>query len=292
MVLVTGANGFIGKFVIDTLSENDGIIALDKDVSNTDDSRKVTFICCDILDYLELEKIFKQYKIRKILHLASLLNAKSNQNPGLATKINILGSLNLLELSVKYKIEKFIYGSSISIYGPVDSDENNPIHESIKTEPSHVYGSTKKYTEFLGNTYSKIYDIDFIAIRISTVIGPGAKNTSSPWRSEIYNAGPENIVHIPYNRNELLPLIFVKNVATMARDILLSKNIPHKIYNTPSETWRISDLENLLRKKNPCLKFNYGNNIVNDIPRYIDGNLFLKDFLFKPISIEESLDLK
>jgi nucleoside-diphosphate-sugar epimerase len=290
MILVTGANGFIGKYVVEFISENNEILALDNNLSNSINNKNIIFICCDITDISGLENIFKQYKITKIIHLASLLNSKSNQNPGLATKVNIFGSLNLLELAAKYKTEKFIYGSSISIYGALDSSEDNPIDESVRIDPSNIYGSTKRYVEFLGSTYSNNHNIDFISVRISTVIGPGAINTSSPWRSKIYNYNNEKTINIPYHKNDLLPLIPVKNIALMLSEILSDINVPHKIYNTPSETWKVSDLEIFLKKKNPDLQFIYNDKNVNDIPVFINGNLFLNDFSFKPVSVEESLN--
>jgi nucleoside-diphosphate-sugar epimerase len=289
MVLVTGANGFIGKSVIAILAEHCDIIALDISPAFPVKRSNLTYVQCDILDLPRLEKVFAQYGITTVIHLASLLNSKSNQDPGLATKINILGSLHLLELSAKYKVGKFIYGSSISIYGPLDSDEYHPVSESIKTNPITIYGSAKRYIEILGNAFSKNHALDFIAIRMSSVIGPGATNTSSPWRSEIYDFNHPNAIQIPYHKNELIPLIYVNNVAYMIKAILLNGPVVHTVYNSPSETWRISDLEDLLKKKNPRFQFSYGNTEIKDIPRFVDGSLFLHDFSFHPVSVEDSL---
>ena len=289
MILVTGANGFIGRSVVKALSEENEVIALDKSAPDSSMKGINTFVECDIADIPGLERIFKQFRIAGIIHLASLLNTRSNQNPGLATRTNIMGSLNLLDLSLKYQVERFIYGSSISIYGPLDTDEKNPVNEHAGTNPSTLYGLTKKYVEFLGNKYSEDHHIDFITLRISSVIGPGATNTASPWRSEIYDRNFKGSVTLPYDRNEKLPLIFIENIAVMAKVLCQNKSVPHRIYNTPSETWNISDLEMIVRKRNPGLRFTYGKMRANDIPRHIDGSLYLNDFRFNPVSVENSL---
>ncbi len=187
MILVTGANGFIGRPVVEAISIENEVVALDRALPDSPVKKNIIGIRCDIIDVDGLKRIFRHYRINKIIHLASLLNSISNQNPSLATSTNIMGSLNLLDLSVKYQVERFIYGSSISVYGPLESDEINQVNELTRTHPINIYGHTKKYVEFLGHKYSEDHHLEFISLRISSVIGPGARDTASPWRSEIYN---------------------------------------------------------------------------------------------------------
>lgn len=287
MIMVVGADGFIGRKLVNKLCSSHKVLAVDKQFSNLfKDDIQTTL--CDITQFQSLEAIFKKHPIRIVVHLASLLNSRSNQDPSLATQVNIFGSLNLLNLSKTYNVEKFIYGSSISIYGPLPSSNNNPVDETTAVKPINIYGDTKNYVESLGKAYKSQYKLDFVSLRISTVVGKGVKNSSSPWRSQIFELEETQNIEIPMQEDEKLPMVHVDDVVDQI-EILISNQNAHDIYNTPSETIRLEEIASVVNRKYPQKRLIFGTKRVNDIPHYIDGKLFEREFDYSMPSIIERL---
>ncbi len=123
----------------------------------------------------------------------------------------------------------------------------------------------------------------FAALRIANVVGPGARNTGSPWRSEVFESlGTGRPIRIPFPEREVLSMVHVEELARML--VLLAKQdeFPHTVYNTPSENWRAGELKRFLEGLD-------GNNRVDldeagqrRTPPVADGARFLRDFSYKP----------
>lgn len=125
----------------------------------------------DIRDIKLLEKIFRQEKIDKVMHLAALAGVRNSLLDPLAYEdVNIKGTLNLLEMARKYKIKNFVYASSSSVYG---NNKKQPFSESDNVDtPISPYAATKKATELLAHVYSHIYGLNTTGLRYFTVYGP------------------------------------------------------------------------------------------------------------------------
>ena len=182
-ILITGAVGFIGFHTTKRLLEQ-GLQILG--VDNIDNSYDITlkeyrlsilrsynnftFYKQDIANINKLKKIFSQNKIDKIIHLAGKAGVrKSLEEPQEYINSNILGTLNLLELTKEYKISNFINASSSSVYGEneIPFIENNCINKI-----SSPYGVSKRAAELLTYTYHLNYNLNIINLRFFTVYGP------------------------------------------------------------------------------------------------------------------------
>jgi len=137
-------------------------------------SDKYTLYGLDLCDYKSLKKVFEGNKITHIVNLAALAGVRpSMEKPTLYWKNNGESTSNLLELSVKYKIPKFIHASSSSVYG---SRPCGPFKEEEDiSKPISIYAATKVADEALLNTYNYLYGISCIALRFFTVYGPGQR---------------------------------------------------------------------------------------------------------------------
>jgi threonine 3-dehydrogenase len=216
VVLITGANGEIGHGLISHLAakENANILALDV-MPLDDDLRSMCerFIQGDILDQMLLGRLVAEYEIRSIYHLASILSTKAEYNPETAHRVNVEGTLNLLRLAVEQaawqgKPVKFLYPSSIAVYGLPDVESKNSsgkINEEIWCQPTTMYGCNKLYCEQLGRYYTKFYrqlaadrytsGIDFRAIRFPGLIS--AVTTPTGGTSDY---GPEMLHYAAMNK--------------------------------------------------------------------------------------------
>ncbi len=189
-ILVTGASGFIGSFLIKRLFsdfQNIKIIGLDSitdyyDVNLKYDrlkeiealGRDWTFIHDSIANKEALEKIFTENNIAIVVNLAAQAGVRySITNPDTYIESNIIGFYNILEACRHHEVEHLIYASSSSVYGcnkkvPYSTDDNvdNPIS---------LYAATKKSNELMAHTYSKLYNIPSTGLRFFTVYGPAGR---------------------------------------------------------------------------------------------------------------------
>ena len=128
----------------------------------------------DITNMVILDEVFQKYKIDTVIHLAAMAGVRpSIENPMLYEKVNVRGTMNILELMKKYSIKKFICASSSSVYG---NNEKVPFSETDNVDKAiSPYAATKKSCEIIGHSYHHLYNIDTIMLRFFTVYGPGQR---------------------------------------------------------------------------------------------------------------------
>ncbi len=182
--LVTGGAGFIGSHLCERLIRGShDVVCLDNFNSYYDPELKrrnvqsllnhpsYRLIEGDILDWELLEKIFKENRFDIVVHLAARAGVRpSIQDPRLYQKVNIEGTLNLLELSSQFSIPKFVFASSSSVYG---NNTKIPFSEEDRVDfPISPYAATKKACELLSHTYFSLYGLSVTCLRFFTVYGP------------------------------------------------------------------------------------------------------------------------
>lgn len=240
VVLVTGGSGLVGRPVCRRLVQ----LGMDV-VSISLEPEKIegyTSLSGDITDKADLERIFNAYPIRKVVHLAAMLVSASRQDPEKATRVNVLGSLNLLELCVDAGIDRFIYGSSFSILGD-QTESVGPITESSPMQPIDFYGETKRFVEHLGTAMADKHGFTFIAARLPIVVGPGAPSPTSSYRMDMFNLlNKAGEIYIPFAPDQVLPLAHSHDVAEAIAGLLTAECPRFSVYHLPYETWRVSDL--------------------------------------------------
>lgn len=188
-ILITGASGEIGHGLIDRLSGGDRpVITLDLNPLAPELAKKVRkeFVG-SILDTQLLERINAEYEVDEIYHLAALLSTRSEFSPALAHKVNVEGTLNMLEFAQKEgeshgRPVVFFYPSSIAAYGLPDLGVKaaaGRVKEDDFLQPTTMYGANKLYCEHLGRYYGRHYKqlandklgkVDFRCIRFPGLI--------------------------------------------------------------------------------------------------------------------------
>ncbi|MGB9720060.1 MAG: NAD-dependent epimerase/dehydratase family protein [bacterium] len=172
-ILVTGGAGFIGSHIVDAYVKDGHTVVIIDDLS-TGDIRNLNpraeFYREDICSS-DIEKIFERHKFDVINHHAAQINVRrSLEDPLFDARVNITGSLNLLNLSSKYNIKKFIFSSSGgAIYG---EPERFPITEDYQPAPLCPYGVAKLAVEHYIKVFAKLYNFKYVILRYSNVYGP------------------------------------------------------------------------------------------------------------------------
>lgn len=172
-VLVTGGAGFIASHVVDLLIGKGLHVSVVDNLSSgkrENLNNAAAFYESDIRDS-EMIKIIGDVNPDVIIHHAAQISVRVSVNdPGYDASINILGSLNLLEASVKSGVKKFIFASTGgAIYGEQDyfpADELHPVR------PISPYGIAKLSVEKYLFYYKEVYGLDYVALRYSNVYGP------------------------------------------------------------------------------------------------------------------------
>jgi len=209
-ILVTGAAGFIGSHLCERLLEEDyRVVGLDnfndfydpeikkRNVSGLLDNPNFTLIPGDILNRELLEAIFsgdcetvkrlslapEEHPVdslnpssqlpapKVVIHLAAMAGVRpSLVSPTKYVDVDIKGTVNLLEMAREYYLDRFVFGSSSSVYGV---NEKVPFSEDDVTDfQVSPYATAKKSAEQYCKTYNHLYDIPIAALRFFTVYGP------------------------------------------------------------------------------------------------------------------------
>lgn len=191
-VLITGASGEIGHGLIDRLAAADPdrpVITLDLNPLAAGLAPKIRqqFIG-SILDRELLDRIVAEYEVDHVYHLAALLSTRSEFSPALAHKVNVEGTLNMLEFAQRQgeshgRPVVFFYPSSIAAYGLPDLATKaaaGKVKEDDFNFPTTMYGANKLYCEHLGRYYGRHYKqlaaetqsgkVDFRCIRFPGLI--------------------------------------------------------------------------------------------------------------------------
>ena len=201
IILVTGAAGFIGYHICDSLlKQGHLVIGLDNinnyydvnlkynrlkelGISRADaepfNSLAVSltlgdqfrFIRLNLEDRKALPELFKLVQFDSVCNLAAQAGVRySIENPETYIDSNITGFLNVLECCRHHNVNRLVYASSSSIYGNSDAV---PFQETANVDkPISLYAATKKSNELMAHTYSHLYNIETIGLRFFTVYGP------------------------------------------------------------------------------------------------------------------------
>lgn len=182
-ILITGGAGFIGSHLADRLlEEGQEVVCLDnfdpyydpeikrKNVEHNLENDEFKLIEGDVRDQEVLREIFGKNDIEKVVHLASKVGVRSSlREPQAYERVNVGGTVSLLEVCKEYELDSFVYGSSSSVYGVTDKipfSEDDPIY------PISPYAATKRSAELLCHTYSHLHNIPTACLRFFTVYGP------------------------------------------------------------------------------------------------------------------------
>lgn len=182
--LVTGGAGFIGSHVCERLlREWHSVWAFDdlnpfydpklkqanlREIESL--GRPFEFVRGDVCDRAALDKLFREVKFDVVIHLAARAGVRpSVEEPALCQRVNVEGTVNVLEAARSTSVRKAILASSSSVYGvnsKVPFREQDPIFKAISP-----YAASKLACEALGHVYHRLYGMDVVMLRFFTVYG-------------------------------------------------------------------------------------------------------------------------
>lgn len=200
-VLITGGAGFIGLNYIKHILQVDklDIVVADK-LTYASNPKELIYTmgienhCIDIADKHSVELLFSRHEFSHVIHFAAESHVdRSIQDCKPFVDSNIIGTINLLEQSVKNKVQKFLHISTDEVFGEVI--EPNKFNEESKMEPRNPYSASKASAEHFVMAYGNTYGLPYTIINSS--------NNYGPWQH------PEKLIPLTINRilrNKSIPV--------------------------------------------------------------------------------------
>lgn len=240
-ILLTGAAGFIGfHLASELLKKKHSVIGVDNlnsyysskykkyRIKILKKNKNFEFKKLDLKNKKKLSFLFKMKKPDCVLHLASQPGIMySFKNPGTYISNNILATKNLILVSINYKVNKFYFTSSSSVYG---NKKKFPIKENSKLKPINLYAKTKKQSEEMLIKSFKKTNIDLKIFRPFTVYGTYAR-PDMIFLTYLKKGIENKNFYLFNNGNYTRDFTYVGDVAKILTKFLIVGKLKKKIFN-------------------------------------------------------------
>ena len=236
-ILITGGGGYIGSYIINNLPKKYDIICLDhgKKYSQFDESVKnnVTLIKGDVTDSKLLEKIMSK-GIDTIIHCAGTVgNSVCMEDPMSAISSHIHGTQLLIEKSIKFKVKRFIYMSTLAVYSTF-TKRKIPFTENTELKPDDFYGTLKMIAE----KHIQKNQPNYVILRLANVYGKARKAQNKTKLGVVENfidaILEKTNITIYGTGKQKMELVHIKDVYNCVLTILQNSNIKGEIFNVGS----------------------------------------------------------
>lgn len=256
-ILITGANGFIGSHTT-RLMESLGhkVVPIDVVPRSPDLSLlgiKSSSHIMNVTDAAAFRELCEKEKPSHIFHAA---HPPRDESPSV---INYCyhAMTNILEAAKEFGIERIVYSSSASIYGQLKKPDGTLVKEddAVTIYPTYFYRASKTVSEWMGDFYTEKHGVDFVALRYSSVYGPG-----------LYRSIPLELKRgilgqpcRPFLTRPVDDLIYIDDVADAVSRALFADKPLSRAYNVGlDKTYVSEDLKRAIQKALPNLKFEIG----------------------------------
>lgn len=236
--LVTGGAGFIGSHIVKELVRQGQKVTVLDDLSGgklenlVSVQNKITFMKGDICDFSTVLKACQGTHF--VLHLAALISvAESMAKPQETARINVQGTVNVLEAARQCGVKRVVFSSSAAVYG---TRPELPYKETTPIDCQSPYAWSKQVGAELCQLYTKAYGLEAVALRYFNVFGPG-QNPNSAYAAVIAKfmqlAVENQPLGIDWDGLQSRDFVSVKDVV-QANLLAAMQGVPGEIYNVAS----------------------------------------------------------
>ncbi len=300
ITLITGANGEIGQALLRVL-DADRILALDLNPLDPGlAGYYLEFVQGDILDRKLLEQLGEEFEITRIFHLAAVLSSKAKGDPGLAHRVNVEGTANLLNFA-RAQGEKhsnpvnFLFPSSFAVYGLADLEAKQAqgsVGENEKLAPSSIYGAGKLYCERLGAHFAEHGSglLDFRALRFPGLISAETipSGGTTDYGPEMLHFAAEGKSYRCFVRPDtVIPFLAMPDAIRALRELARAPSLPERVYNVTGFNPSAEELRQTVIEYFPSAEVSFEpdqhrQEMVDTWPSQIDDSAARRDWGWSP----------
>lgn len=268
MIMITGGMGFLGGALVKLLCEEGHTILATVHKQNILASflepyrDKTLFLSSlDITDLDAIEKIIKTHDIKSIIHTASVYEAKGTLYD--AMRINIIGTINVLEASARNAISRVTAISSEAVYQGIKQTEPLREDQLLNVESDRYIPGTKRAEENLGLLYAAKSGLDVIFVRASRIYGPLFLAVRSPVNQMLTAAINGTVCDLPQiDENEQHDNIYVRDCARGVLMLHQADKLTNRIYNLGfGALTNFGRIRDAILKVIPDARINLGRNL-------------------------------
>lgn len=294
-ILITGANGFIGSHAT-RLIESKGHKVLPVDVMPRSPDLSLLGIqtssrIMNVTNAAAFRELCEKEKPTHIFHAA---HPPRNEDPSVLDYC-YHAMTNILEAAKHLKIKRVVYSSSASIYGQLKKPDGSLVKEddAVAIYPTYFYRAAKTVSEWMGDFYKEKHGVDFVALRYSSVYGPGLYRSIPLELKKGILGQPCR----PFLTRPLDDLIYIDDVVDAVSRALFADKPLSRAYNIGLDKAYVSeDLKRAIQKALPDLEFEIGEHpnaaevAAHRLRSPLDISLAKKDLGWSPeIYLEEGI---
>jgi len=262
-ILVTGGNGYIGRWLAhDLLAHDVSVVTFDRlapDLSVKPPlPSSARFIEGDITDRQSVIDAARSETFSAIIHLAGIVTMGCERDPDLGMRVNLGGTHNVLEAARLIGIPRVVFASTISVYGP---DVAQPMTEDTPALPLTWYGQSKLMAEQLGLYYQRRFGLDFRATRLAAIVGPArnaASGSATMYTSMIVErAALGQPYEIDVDPEAGTPVCYAKDAARALATLAVAPSAPRRIYHVSTGLVTAQKLIEIVRRRVPDAQLSF-----------------------------------
>jgi nucleoside-diphosphate-sugar epimerase len=313
VVLITGANGEIGRSLLQSLAREGDHEVVTIDLTPIPDSLRplaVASYAGNIMDRYLLDQIAAHHEVDLVFHLAALLSTRGERDPELAHQVNVEGTLNLLRMAQNQsgrlgRPVRFLFPSSMAVYGLPSAEEKKGVprvREEQWNVPITMYGCNKLYCEHLGRYFtfhsrqlgalSSVARLDFRAIRFPGLISAETVPTggTSDFGPEMLHAAAQGQPYTCFVEPEArIPFMAMPDAVRGLLELARAdrERLSVSVYNIGGFSVTAQQIANRVSGAFPAAKIEYEPDpvrakIVASWPEDVDDARAARDWSWKP----------
>ncbi len=286
-ILLTGAGGQLGADLVGALvAAGNTVVATDLKPRQPVDGAR--FRTLDVTDRAAVEVMIAEERPDTVYHLAAILSASGEKDPALAYQVNQTGTYNLLEACRVHGVGRFIFTSTIAVYGPGLPD---PCPDDVALHPATMYGVTKASGELLCEYYWKKHGLDTRGVRFPGLISaamPGGGSTD--YALFMYVDGVRHGAYESFARADTrVPLMYMPDGVRALFELAAAprERLGRCIYNIAAFSPRADEIAASVARVVPGVKITYDadplrQSILDSWPRALDDSHARADWGWRP----------
>ncbi|AKU95796.1 L-threonine 3-dehydrogenase [Labilithrix luteola] len=313
VVLVTGANGEIGRTLLQRLHAEGNYRVVTVDLTPLPEKYRqycLETYAGNIMDRYLLDQVAAHHEIEVVFHLAALLSTRGERDPELAHQVNVEGTLHLLRVAQNQSQRlgrpvRFIFPSSIAVYGMPSVEEKTragAVVEDAYNTPITMYGCNKLYCEHLGRYFTNYFRqlgalanaarLDFRSIRFPGLISAETVPTggTSDFGPEMLHAAAQGQAYKSFvGPDARIPFMAMPDAVTALLTLLEAdrEKLTDTVYNVTAFSPTAGQIADRVRKAFPGADITFEpdavrSKIVDSWPADMDDSRARKDWGWKP----------